>query len=448
MPASAASPGSPSRPHRPWGTAGVLLFLLHFFAEFLSEFPAMLRLRLIRRHRKNAEGRAPGNEPRVVCVSDNLDEVNGIALASRIQLRELRRLGHQAYLFGAAFHARSPRREGPDGSLVLAPGRYSMDQAGYDHSELVVVRLRSFMDFLREHPVDVIEFETPGPVSVLCMFTAKVVGIPTLSHYRTDIIVYSELLMKGRLGIRLVQFWTRFFTRVSGPVIVPSEAYREKVVAMGVPTHRVHKLPRGVDLEFFRPDLRDDAVWGRLGVPTDGVRLLYVGRVSTEKNLAALAEAFLAALRTRPDLRLIIVGDGPYLEEMKEALAPSGRAHFTGVLRDGNLARAFASADLFVFPSLADTFGNSVVEALASGLPCLVSDAGGPCEIVEPGVCGAVFRHREAGSLAAGILDLVNDPARLEAWREPARHRATAFAYETAATTFWSLYVKVWKGEV
>ena len=119
------SVASVPRPHRAWGTAGVLLFLLHFFAEFLSEFPAMLRLRLVRRHQKCGASPSEPSDPSVVCVSDNLDEVNGIALASRIQLRELRRMGHQAYLFGTAFHARAPRSEGPDGSLVLAPGRFS-----------------------------------------------------------------------------------------------------------------------------------------------------------------------------------------------------------------------------------------------------------------------------------------------------------------------------------
>src|SRR5690606_37698670 len=122
-------------------------------------------------------------------------------------------------------------------------------------------------------------------------------------------------------------------------------------------------------LEFFRPELRDPATWEAFGVPADGLKLLYVGRVSREKNLAALVDAFLDALRTRPDLRLVVTGDGPWLDEMKRALAACDRAHFTGTLRDGMLARVFASADLFVFPSLADTFGNSVVEALASGLP-------------------------------------------------------------------------------
>lgn len=443
--APAGEPFTP-RPHRAWGTSGVIRFVLFFFAELLAQFPDVLKLRFelaAARKKRRAEGL---NDPSVLCVSDNLDEVNGIALASRIQLRELRRMGHDAWLFGPAFHTRSPRREGADGAMTLAPGRYSMDQAGYEHSELVVLRLKSFLDFLRAHPVDLIEFETPGPVSAMCLVAARMLGIPTLSHYRTDIIVYSEMLMKNRVGALMVQGWTRLFTRIAGPVIVPSEAYRGKVAAMGVTPERIRKLPRGVDLELFRPDLRDPALWSRFGVPGDGPKLLYVGRVSVEKNLAALADAFLEALKSRPDLRLVVVGEGPYLEEMKAVLSPCGRAHFTGVLRDDTLARAFASADLFVFPSLADTFGNSVVEALASGLPCLVSDQGGPREIVVPGRCGAIFDHAAPGALRAGILKLAGDPETLAAWRVPARERALEFSYEAAATAFWNYYREVWKG--
>jgi glycosyltransferase involved in cell wall biosynthesis len=424
----------------------VIRFVLLFFAELLANLPEALRLRFVRSAARRHASRGQKAPLSVLCVSDNLDEVNGIALASRIQLRELRKQGRSVFLFGAAFHARAPRRDGPDGALVLAPGIFSMDQVGYDHSELVVPRVRSFLDFLRDHPVDLIEFETPGPVSTLCLFLAKAAGIPTLSHYRTDIIVYSEVLMKGRLGIRLVQWWTRAFTRLAGPVVVPSEAYRDKVISMGLPPARVRKLPRGVDLDFFRPDLRDPAIWEGFGIPSDGFKLLYVGRVSLEKNLDALAAAFLEALHARPDLRLVVTGDGPWCAEMKRLLSACDRAHFTGTLRDGKLARVFASADLFVFPSLADTFGNSVVEALASGLPCLVSDEGGPREIVVPGECGEIFDHRDPNALRDGILALSSDDARLgrlPRYRENARARALTFSYEAAANAFWSYYEEI-----
>jgi glycosyltransferase involved in cell wall biosynthesis len=384
-------------------------------------------------------------EPWVACVSDNLDEVNGIALASRIQLRELRAQGHQAFLFGAAFHTREPRREDPDGAVILAPVRYSVDQAGYSHSELAIVRLGAFLDFIRAHPVDLVEFETPGPVTGLCLAACKAMGIRTMSHYRTDILVYSEMLMKHRIGKWFVQSWTKILTRLAGPVIVPSEAYREKVAAMGVRRDRIFKLPRGVDLTAFHPDYRSRAFLKGLGVPEDGFLLLYVGRISAEKNLAELATAFAAALEKNPHLRLALVGDGPFRPAMEGHLRASGRAHFTGVLTGEALARAFASADLFVFPSLTDTFGNSVVEALASGLPCLVSDQGGPQEIVLPGVCGEIFAHRDPRALREGIASLSADPERLERYRPAARTRAEEFTNENAARAFWNFYRTQWK---
>jgi glycosyltransferase involved in cell wall biosynthesis len=426
------------------GPPGVAGFFIHVLRELAWNLPAMLRMR---RHRRRFHV-TPSADPGVACVSDNLDEVNGIALASRIQLRELRRLGHRAYLFGVAFRTRPPRNEPPDDALRLAPGVYSIDQAGYPHSELVVPRLANFLEFLDAHPVDLIEFETPGPVSVLCLIAAKIVGIPTLSHYRTDLMTYSELLLKNRLGIAIVQASTRVFTRAAGPVVVPSEAYRRKVAAMGVKPERIAKLPRGVDLTAFNPAHRAGAgFWESLGVPEDGFKLLYVGRVSMEKNLPALCPAFEEALRARPDLRLIVVGDGPYLEAMKARLASCDRAHFTGVLRGETLSRAFASADLFVFPSLTDTFGNSVIEALASGLPCLVSDEGGPSEIVLPGECGEIFPSGTPNALRDGILDLAGDPARMERYRPAARRRASEFTYEAAAQSFWSFYLSRIRGD-
>ena len=444
MAASPPNESGPSagRPHLPMGFPGASGMLYFFFREILLSLPALLRAR---RDYRRALRENPHAEPWVACVSDNLDEINGIALASRTQLRELRRQGRHAFLFGVAFHTRRPRREEPDQSLMLAPGTYSVDQAGYSHSELAVVNLKAFLAFLREHPVDIIEFETPGPVTALCLMTARILGIRTLSHYRTDILTYSEMLMKHRFGKFFVQTWTKVTTRVAGPVVVPSEAYRKKVAAMGVPPERIHKLPRGVDLGAFHPRHRDKPGWKEFGVPDDGFLLLYVGRISAEKNLGTLAEAFLDALQRKPDLRLIVVGDGPYRDALESRLGPCGHAHFTGVLNGEMLARAFASADLFVFPSLTDTFGNSVIEALASGLPCLVSDEGGPREIIVPGVCGEMFHNQEPLSLRDGILSLAGDPGRLERYRAAARTRAEEFTYENSAQAFWNLYTSLWK---
>ena len=116
--------------------------------------------------------------------------------------------------------------------------------------------------------------------------------------------------------------------------------------------------------------------------------------------------------------------------------------HFTGVVHGESLAGLFASADMFVFPSLTDTFGNSVVESLASGVPCITSDEGGPREIIVDGECGLVFEHAVPGDLEAKVLALALDPPRLLAFKAKARERAMLFTYDRSADAFWDFYTR------
>ncbi|HKP95175.1 MAG TPA: glycosyltransferase [Fibrobacteria bacterium] len=424
------------RPHGPMALPGIIRFVFLYALEFAINLPGLFRLRSWYRQVKAV----PPDEPMVACVGENLDEVNGIALTSRIMLRELREIGKQVFIFGTAFHANSPRTEGPGGSVVMAPGRYSMDQAGYSASEVAMLKLDHFIRFLRQHPVDVIEFQTPGPVSVQCLVAAKFAGIKTLSHYRTDILTYSRLLVKNRFGVWVINTWTVLMTRWTGPVVVPSEAYREKVRQMGVSPARIYKLPRGVDFRNFHPDRAGNGAWRRLGLPEDGIKLLYVGRISKEKNLDLVADAFPALSEKVPGLSLTIVGDGPYREGLQAKLAGRAEVRFTGVVRGEDLSGLFASADMLVFPSLTDTFGNSVVEALASGIPCITSDQGGPREIIVDGECGLVFDHAVPGDLERKILSLAEDPERLGAFKARARQRAELFTYDRSARAFWDFY--------
>jgi glycosyltransferase involved in cell wall biosynthesis len=432
------------RPHGPMAARGVIRFVLLYAWELIANLPALFALRAFYRQ---AKARRPP-EPMVACVGENLDEVNGIALSSRIMLRKLREMGKPVFIFGTAFHAKSPRSEGPDGSVIMAPGRFSLDQAGYPASEVAMLRLPSLIEFLRRHPVDVIEFQTPGPVSVQCLIAARIAGIKTLSHYRTDIITYSKLLVKNRFGVWVINTWTILMTRWMGPVVVPSEAYRDKVREMGVPDARIFKLPRGVDFQSFHPDKAGNGAWARLGLPTAGIKLLYVGRVSKEKNLDLLADAFPALAAEFPGLSLTIVGDGPYRAGLQAKLAGRPDAHFTGVVHGEDLAGLFASADMLVFPSLTDTFGNSVVEALASGIPCITSDQGGPREIIVDGECGLIFDHGVPGDLASKIRLLAGDPQRLRAFKAKARERALLFTYDRSAQAFWDFYCRFYDNRI
>lgn len=432
------------------GPIGAGIMVVLFFWELLRCLPDLLMTRLWYRKRqldrsriRDGESRGIDNRPpRIAWVGSNLDEVNGIAISSRKLLQHMRSQGHEVFLYGVAFHTKPPRIEGAGQSIIMAPGRYSVDQAGYASSELALVDLKHFTAFLREQEIDLVEFETPGPVESHCLIACRIAGVKTCSHYRTDIFTYSEMLVNNAFGVWFIQSWTRWFTRLAGDVVVPSQAYLTKVAEMGVPAKSIHKLARGVDQDAFHPDHKQEQTWTTLGLPETPARLLYVGRVSKEKNLEALAAAVEALAQKRQDFHLAVVGDGPYLEAMRARLTPTGLTTFTGILTGKTLSGIYASADLFVFPSTTDTFGNSVVEALASGLPCLVSDQGGPCEIVRDGNCGFVFTAQHEKSLTQTLEHALNHRASWEGLRLKARERAQGYTYAHSAQEFWAFYLR------
>jgi glycosyltransferase involved in cell wall biosynthesis len=197
-------------------------------------------------------------------------------------------------------------------------------------------------------------------------------------------------------------------------VISRSPAFLEPLRRIGIESERTEVLTSGIDLNDFGPGFRDDQVWGRVGLPARdarGVKVLYAGRVSVEKNLPLLARAWREASARGVDASLVVVGDGPYLKEMRAELAGT-RAHFLGFRHGTELASLYASADLFAFPSRTDTLGQSVMEAQASGLPALVSDEGGPRTIVRDGETGLVLPGCDAAAWGRALAELAGDASR------------------------------------
>jgi glycosyltransferase involved in cell wall biosynthesis len=195
-------------------------------------------------------------------------------------------------------------------------------------------------------------------------------------------------------------------------------------------------FPRGTDPETFSPDWREDDFFCRFGGRPDTLKLLYVGRVSREKDLDVLAEAFLELRERRGDTELFIVGDGPYVQELMDAVGGSG-GFFCGMLSGENLSKAYASADIFVFPSTTDTYGNSVLEAQSSGLPAVVTDMGGPQEIIRPERSGLVYPGRDAEALVESLCTLLDEPGLRERMGREGRGMALSRTWSEAFETVW-----------
>jgi len=217
-------------------------------------------------------------------------------------------------------------------------------------------------------------------------------------------------------------------------VYVNSQDYRRSWIERGIPAEKLKILPRGLDTRLFHPAKRDARFWQLRGLREDEVGMLFVGRISKEKNLDTLVASTRRLAEWKLPVRPLFVGDGPYLAEMKRLLPD---ALFTGYLRGEELANAYASADFFVFPSTTDTFGNVVLEAQASGLPVIVSDVGGPRDLVQHGRDGFITKALDSGELAEAIRRLVEDPKLRERMGLLARGRVETRDWSEAFETFW-----------
>lgn len=244
-----------------------------------------------------------------------------------------------------------------------------------------------------------VQSSTPDPMGLWARQLARRQGCPFVAVYHTALDQYAQIrgrqaagaLVGGLMG-RVMEAWMRRYYGGADLILAPSDTVRAALTArLGPP---VAVLSRGVDSHAYHPGRRRRAP-GR-------VRALYVGRVAPEKNLALVARVF----GGRTDIDLTIVGDGPSVPDLRAALPA---AAFTGRLTGETLAQAYADADLFVFPSRTDTLGNVVLEAMASGLPVVVSDAMGPKELVRHGTTG--FVTGTDAEFAAAVDTLAADAA-------------------------------------
>ena len=258
---------------------------------------------------------------------------------------------------------------------------------------------------------DVIHVATPGPVGLCGLVAARLLGIPLVGSYHTELGPYALHLTRDLLVAEAADVYVDWFYSQCATVLAPTRQVADALTARGLP--EVGVWGRGVDCELFRPERRDDALRARLLDGAD-VLVLSVGRVSHEKRLGVLLDAYARVSRARGDVRLVVVGDGPARREL-ERTAPAGTV-FAGEARGEQLAELFASADVFCFPSTTDTFGQVILEAGASGLPVVAAAAGGALELVADGKTGLLVAPDDAGALAAALLDLAGDPARRTAY--------------------------------
>ncbi|MDT5124533.1 MAG: phosphatidylinositol alpha 1,6-mannosyltransferase [Mycobacterium sp.] len=308
---------------------------------------------------------------RVAIVAESfLPNVNGVTNSVLRVLEHLRRTGHEALVIAPD----TPRGEEPadrvhDGIRVhRVPSRMFPKVTSLP---LGVPRPR-MVGVLRGFSPDVVHLASPALLGYGGLHAARFLGVPAVAVFQTDVAGFAESYGVGMMS-RAAWAWTRHLHSRADRTLAPSTSAMENLVAHGIP--RVHHWGRGVDVTGYVPSARDDALralWSPDGKPIVG----FVGRLAPEKHVERLA-----GLAAREDLRVVVVGDGVDRDKL-ESLMPS--AVFTGALYGAELATAYASMDVFVHPGEHETFCQAVQEAMASGVPVIAPDAGGPRDLVAP----------------------------------------------------------------
>ncbi len=366
-------------------------------------------------------------EEKIALFTDTLDEINGVAMTIRRLIRTAQERGISLTVITSGDDSQAA----PAGvKQFQAVGDFVLPE--YPELKLSFPPILDVLNYIEKEGITRIHISTPGTVGLLGLLIARLMNIPVAGTYHTDIPQYVRSLTNDEFLEQAAWSYMIWFYNQMEEVLVPSSGTREQLLSHGLPLEKMKPLPRWVDTEQFSPDKRVERFWLERGL-SGRTTLLYVGRVSREKGLDLLVESFCRLIDEGAELCLSVVGDGPYRGEMEQALA-GYPVLFTGYLQGEELQQAYASADLFVFPSATDTFGNVVLEAQASGLPVIVSDAGGPCELMIGGETGMVFSAGSQDELTGAIRSMTANRLMLSLMGESARSFALAKAPHASDT--------------
>ena len=392
---------------------------------------------------------AGASRPRVVLFTDTLGDVNGVS-------RFIRNAAETALLTGRELTVlTSTNFEIPDQpNIINVAPVVATKMPKYENLELVLPPALKMMRVAQELRPDVIHISTPGSVGLVGLALAKRLRLPIVGVYHTDFPAYIDKLFVNHSLTEGCSGYMRLFYRNFARIFTRSEDYAHTLTNLGIPRERLEALRPGIMIDQFHPRFRDVSIHHRIAgertdakaTPGEPVRFVYCGRVSVEKNMPLLEQVWKAAdaeLRARNvPAELVIIGDGPYRATMQASLAGT-RTRFLGFRYGSELSTLYASCDAFVFPSTTDTLGQVVMESQASGMPVLVSDQGGPKEVVRDGDTGFVLSASDAGAWVRTITRLATDESLRTRMGRAAHEFLQGFSMRRSFEHYWSVHETV-----
>jgi glycosyltransferase involved in cell wall biosynthesis/predicted metal-dependent phosphoesterase TrpH len=337
---------------------------------------------------RSDRGGEDGESPRVAILADGIGSTHGVTRT----IEEIRQRGVPGFEIEVL---------GTDPEVDRRLSAVAeIDVPFYPGLRIGVPSLPAAVQTLADGRFDAIHVCSPGPAGVAGALIARALGLPLVGSYHTELSAYAGMRSGERRIADAMAMAVAAFYGACDVVLSPSSAADDALAAIGMGAERVLRWDRGVDTSRFRPGLRERHTDGTLTV-------MYSGRITREKGVELLAEAFLRAREQDQRLHLTLAGGGPEQQYLRDRLGET--ASFLGWLEGEELARAYANADVFLFPSATDTFGQVILEAQASGLPVVAVAEGGPLSLIEDRVSGLLC-PADAERLASAVLELAGSP--------------------------------------
>jgi glycosyltransferase involved in cell wall biosynthesis len=327
--------------------------------------------------------------------------------------------------------------------IINLPSVYTFKLPYYSHCKLNIPSILNALRQMHLFDPDRIYISTPGPVGLMGLLGAKLMNTPCTGFYHTDFALQAKKIVEDKSAASMLESYTKWFYSLTDMIKAPTLDYIDILKGRGFDPAKLSIFRRGIDLTLFSPSNHEQVKPSfSHGKDKEQITLLYVGRVSRDKGLDSLLETYRKIVDERPRTRLLIVGDGPYLQTLMEKAKALPLIVFTGRIEQEQLPDLYRCADLFLFPSVTDTFGRAVLEAQACGLPAIVSNMGGPKENIIDGVTGFTARANCVEDFTEKVVHVINllenDPEVFRRMRRDARkHVVECYRWEEAVGTIF-----------
>ncbi len=286
--------------------------------------------------------------------------------------------------------------------------RLSTDRI-YRNSYIYIPSYREVKSFLKEKKINLIISNTPAALGWMTIALARSLKIPWVDIYHTDVDFYADHLLKGYTKpflTKMTKILLKIYQNNANLIFVRSRQFYDLMIKKGHPSKKIRMYSAGVSSSKFSDRFKDRSIWPHFKVDPNKLITVFVGRITKVKDLRFLLEAYRQNDWSHSEL--IMVGNGPEYDQYTNDYNSYKNIHFLGVQQGEILQKIYASSDLYVLPSASETLGKSVLEAMASGIPVLVSDRGGPKEYVKDGLFGKIFSAGDYNSFIKALSDLLN----------------------------------------